>query len=154
LYFVTDDAWEVTDPVVKALQGAEGRLFPYVELALNQPLWHLDLLVSVEHGAKCWRRFILTSLEQAVSTAEEYPGISQLHYQSALSTSADRDRDYGIWHVQKVLVGRCSDGRLAHVIEFLHGREVYPDRRLLTSELVDTRCIYEASSLAGQSHSD
>lgn len=143
MYFTTDEAWEVKDPTVRAWQGGESRLFPCVELMLNQPLWHLDLLVCLENGSSFWRRFVLTSLEQAVATAAAYPGSSRLHYQNALLH--DDGGSYGIWPVQRVLAGRCPSGRPAHLIELPHAHEVYPDRRLPASGLLESYCVFEAS---------
>lgn len=149
MYLIAEEAWEAANPLVNELPGISGRLFSCVEVDLNVPLWHLELLVSLESGMECWRRFVLTSLEQAVATAVEYPGRSQLHYQSACSFKADRG--YVLWPVKKVLAGCYADGLPGHMLVFPHGHEIYPHRRVPGTEFTSTSCLYEAMNFAASS---
>ena len=141
LHFLTEDTWEVRDPILQSFQGAGSRLFPCVEVGLNLPLWHLDLLASVGEEVEYWRRFILTSIEQAAATLAEYKGQCRLHFQSA--KLHDDRASYEIWPVQRLLTGRDPTGRPAHVVVLPHRQFLYPDRDMSASELTDVRCLYE-----------
>lgn len=141
MHFLTEDSWEVRDPILKPFQRGSSRLFPCVEVGLNLPLWHLDVLMSVGDDVEYWRRFILTSIEQAVATLAEYKGQCRLHFQSA--KLHDEKTSYEIWPVQRLLMGRDRVGRAAHVVVLPHRQFLYPDRDILASELTDVRCLYE-----------
>lgn len=139
MYLIAEEAWEITNPLVKALPGAGGRWFSCVEVELNAPLWHLDILVTATNGIECWRRFILTSLEQAVATAAEHHDRCRLHFQFPRSNDGN---DYGIWQVQGLSIGRDLNSRTAYVIELPHVDFVYPDRGIKAAELFGLRQLY------------
>lgn len=145
MYLITEKEWELNPPFLKALPDTASRLFSCVEVDLNVPLWHLDLLLSAGPGVEYWRRFVLTSLEQAIATAAEYPGRSQLHFQSARSSKGNKR--YVLWPVKKVLAGCYSDGLNAHMLVFPHGREIYPNSCTSDTEFTSTKCVYESKSL-------
>jgi hypothetical protein len=141
LHFLTEDAWEVHDSILKSFQGEGCRLFPCVEVGLNSPLWHLDLLTSAGGDVDYWRRFILTSIEHAVATLAEYKGQCRLHFQSA--RLYDDGAPYEIWPVQRLLLGRDRVGRFTHVVVLPHRQFLYPNRDMPASQLTDVRCLYD-----------
>lgn len=143
VHFVVEDAWEVKNPLLKSLQARSGsRLFPCVEVDLNQSIWHLDLQFHVAEGVTHWRRFILTSVEQVAATVEEHHGICRLHLQSARLPG--RATAYEMWAVQELQAAQDRQGRSFHVVKLHHGKLVYPDHNVQDSELVDHQLIYDA----------
>jgi hypothetical protein len=140
LYLIAEEAWEIANPLVKALPSAEGRFFSCVEVELNAPLWHLDILVTATNGIECWRRFVLTSPEQAAATAAEHHDISRLHFQFPRSPGGN---DYEIWQVYGLSIGHDLNRRVVYVIELPHMELIYPDRGVKTSELYGLRRLYQ-----------
>jgi hypothetical protein len=147
VHFVVEDAWEVKDPILKSLQaGAGGRLFPCVEVDLNQPIWHLDLQFHAGEGVTHWRRFILSSVEQVAATIEEHHGTCRLHLQSARMVG--RATAYEMWAVQGLQTAQDRHGRLFHVVKLSHEKLVYPDHNVQDSELFQHHLIYDAHTQA------
>lgn len=141
MHFVVEDAWEIKAPILKSLQGQPGsRLFPCVEVGLNQPIWHLDLEFHVCEGPTHWRRFILSAVEQVAATVEEHRGRCRLHLQSSRAT--EKTTSYEMWAVQEMQTARDQHGRLFHVVQLAHGRLIYPNHNIQDLELVDHNTVY------------
>lgn len=144
MYFIAEEAWEITNPLVKALPGSTGSLFSCVEVDLNIPLWHLDILVEATTGMNCWRRFLLTSLEQAAVTAALHKDKCVLYFQS--SRSSQLESSYAVFPVKKVLAGHDSNGRPVHKV-ILPQQELLFPRSCGNSKFSEHCCLYEASEI-------
>ncbi len=149
---MTEGEWEVQDPLAKALQGTAGsRLYPCVEVSLNQPIWHLDLYFEIDqvNDIGHWRRFILASVAQVAATLEDHSGKCCLHLQSARTRR--KAAAYEIWPVQSLEIGEDRNGRVVHLVRLPHRNLTYPDRTVLEPDLVGMRRVYDANCLETKS---
>lgn len=129
---------------MKALPGASGRMFSCVEVDLNVPLWHLDILIGASVGVECWRRFVLTSVEQVAATTADHQGQCRLYFQGQRSLN---EGAYGIWEVRKLSTGRDKNGCTRYVIELPHMSVIYPGYKMLASDVTGLSQIYQSTIL-------
>lgn len=145
MHFLTDEEWELRDPILQSLQGAGMRMYPCVEVGINAPLWHLDLLgdwgADVPDG--CWRRFILASIEQVAATLAAHDGLFRLHFQEA--RQCDHSLPYEIRQVKALLEGKDLAGHNAYVVVLPNQRFVYPDRKIEETSLTQVRGLFDAN---------
>lgn len=140
MHFRTEEEWELRDPILRSLQGTGARMYPCVEVDLNGPLWHLDLLFTWPEKITCWRRFILTSIEQVVATIAEHGGQCRLHFQDA---RAERS-PYVIEHVDVLAEGICKAGRAAFIVRLPNRKFVLPDRSISEASIRNVRDLFVA----------
>jgi hypothetical protein len=146
VYFLTEKEWELRDPILRSLLGTGARIYPCVEIELNGPLWHLDLLFSWPDDITCWRRFILTSVEQVVAIVAEHKGQCRIHFQDARVES----KAYQIHHVDALSEGTCEAGGRAFIVTFSDRSLVLPDDSVAVSTIKNVRDLFIARKLPSE----
>lgn len=66
MIFKTRAEWEIKDPVLKALgEDKSVRTYPFIEIDLNIPLYHVDILIPADEKNECQigRRFVMHNIE-------------------------------------------------------------------------------------------
>lgn len=146
--FLVNEAWENRNPFLQAFCAPGTRLYPVVEVALNGPLWHLDVLTAgdVSESERCWRRFLLTSVTQVLALLREQGSCeSQLSFQS--TTDGQRGAEYLIRKVRQIIAATTTDGSKAHVVICFDGtRIMQPAWTCLEEELLNKHYIYDCTT--------
>jgi hypothetical protein len=142
LNFLTNESWQIQDPILCAFHHDRERLYPCVEVELNRPLWHLDLETCFGENFECWRRFIFTSVEPLIAALSAHDGEQRLHVQTPRRPGHPMQPDYEISPVQALSIGYHNSGRSAYIVALSSSRFIYPDLGVPEGELQNVRKLY------------
>lgn len=136
--FRANAQWQVQDPIADLLALSGECRYRMVELLLQVPVYILEMALSDEDDAPTWQRFLLDTLDDALSAVEQ---CAPMDYAISilLPRSHTANRDLYVGTVEEVREGAGSFGNRVRCYIFKDGREyLEPDDELPR----DARVIY------------
>ncbi len=124
MIFTAMAEWEIKDPVLKALGEDESvRTYPFIEIHLNVPLFHVDVRTPDENKEiTLWRRFIMHDIEHVKRLVKQKEVVEYAIY---LETPRDVDRDnierHKVKKLSKIIQGEDKNGYAVEAYIFADG---------------------------------
>jgi len=113
MLFTTRVEWEIKDPVLKALGKDESeRTYPLIEIHLNVPLFHVDVLLPADEVNECqmWSRFLAHDIEHVKQLVKQKEVVEYSIYLETPCNSHNTVERHKVKKLSKIICGKDNAG--------------------------------------------
>lgn len=138
--FQADQSWEYNTSLGVIFNRPGLRTYPFIEVGLNAPLFHVDAaLIGEENGGGAWTRIICSRLIDVLEIIKQH-GFSDIR----ISVQTPRnDEGYRFFSISDIIEGTNAWGDVVHLFlgargeEYLHS---YKDEKIC--DLLEKRTLW------------
>lgn len=149
MIFSTRAEWEIKDPMLKALgQDESVRNYPFIEITLNVPLFHVDIRFPYEdEEITGWRRFIMQDIEhvkQLISQKEIIEYDIYLETPRDINNKGSVER-HKVKRLSRIIRGEDENDCMVEAYIFADGDSYIDGEIKSIDEIKNAKVIFDAN---------